>query len=91
MTLAALTCASIILAALGALADDAAGAKNPEEIGRQLKSRGLPRLDTAPGELNPGASSGDVKAIPLVPQSPKPGAVQAVPLVPQAPKPGTQP
>jgi hypothetical protein len=83
--LAALACASIIMAAFGALADDAASAKKPEEVGRQLKSRGLPRLDTAPGGLNPDGSPADVKAMPLVPQPPKPGAVQTVPLVPQPP------
>ena len=89
--LAALTCAAIVITAFGALADGLTGAKGSQEIGRELKPRGLPRLDTAPGELNPGASSTDVKAIPLVPQPPKPGAVQAVPIVPQAPKPGSQP
>jgi outer membrane protein OmpA-like peptidoglycan-associated protein len=84
--LAALTCAGIVITAFGALADDVTDAKSPEEIGRQLKSRGLPLLDTAPGELNPAASSAGVKAVPLVPQPPKPGTVQAVPLVPDAPK-----
>src|SRR6516165_9798964 len=84
--LAALTCAAIVITAFGALADGLIGATSPEEIGRQLKSRGLPLLDTAPGELNPAASSAGVKAIPLVPQPPKPGTVQAVPLVPEPPK-----
>jgi hypothetical protein len=85
MVLAALSCTAAIMTAFGAFADDAAGAKNPEEIGRQLKSRGPPLLRTALGEPNPGGSCADVKAVPLVPQPPKPGTGQAVPLVPQAP------
>ena len=84
--LAALTCAAIVITAFDALADGLTGAISLQEIGRQLKSRGLPLLDTAPGELNPAASSAGVKAIPLVPQPPKPGTVQAVPLVPEPPK-----
>jgi outer membrane protein OmpA-like peptidoglycan-associated protein len=84
--LAAPTCAAIVITTCGALADSTTGAKSLEEIGQELKSRGLPLLDTAPGELNPAALSPGFKAIPLVPQPPKPGAGQAVPLVPESPK-----
>jgi hypothetical protein len=85
MLVAALTCASIVVTVTGAVADSATGIQSPEEIGRQLKSRGPSLLRTALGEPNPGGSCADVKAVPLVPQPPKPGTGQAVPLVPQAP------
>jgi hypothetical protein len=86
MLVALLTCAAVVVTLFGAVAQTTTGAQSPVEISSQLKSRGLPLLDTAPGALNPAASSADVKAVPLVPQPTKPGTVQAVPLVPDAPK-----
>jgi hypothetical protein len=88
MGLAVLTCTAIMTSAFGAFADEAMGAKSPEEIGGQLKSRGIPNLGTIPAEPNPSNTPANVQAVPLVAQPPKPGTVQAVPLVRHTPKPG---
>src|SRR6516165_501639 len=67
--LAALTCTAIVITAFGALADGLTDATSPEEIGRQLKSRGLPfgALPMGTALPQPGSVSPDVQAVPLVP------------------------
>jgi outer membrane protein OmpA-like peptidoglycan-associated protein len=84
--LAALTCAAIVITAFGALADSLTGAKSPEEIGRELKSRGLP-IDTLPmGTASPqpsSAASPDVQPVPLVPGAPKARGVPPTAVSPQ--------
>jgi OmpA-OmpF porin, OOP family len=69
--LAALTCAAIVISVFDAVADSATGAKSPEEIGRELKSRGLPLgtlpMGTASPQPSSAASPTDVQAVPLVP------------------------
>ena len=71
--LAALTCTAIVITAFGALADGLTGATSPEEIGRQLKSRGLPFGALPTGSASPQLSSvsPDVQVVPLVPGAPK--------------------
>jgi outer membrane protein OmpA-like peptidoglycan-associated protein len=84
--LAALACAAIVITAFGALADALTGAKGPEEIGRELKPRGLP-LGTLPMgtvSLQPSSASPDVQVFPLVPGVPK---SRGVPLTGAAPQP----
>ena len=57
MLLALLTCAIVVLPAVGAVAAEAAGAQSPEEIIRQLTPRGLPHMGTtAPMGPNPAIS-----------------------------------
>jgi outer membrane protein OmpA-like peptidoglycan-associated protein len=82
--LAALTCAAIVITGFGVLADGLTGATSPEEIGRQLKSRGLPfgALPMGTASPQPSSVSPDVQAVPLVPGAPKSRGVQ-----PTAPQP----
>jgi outer membrane protein OmpA-like peptidoglycan-associated protein len=71
MLVAALTCASIVVAVTGAVADSATGILSPEEIGRQLqpKSRGLPVTGTVPVQPNPTVAPGNAPSVPPVPGS----------------------
>ena len=86
MLLAALACAAIATTTYNAFADDATDATSPQEIGRQLKSRGLP-LGTLPmGTASPlpsSAASPDVHAAPLVPGAPKSRGVPSTAAPPQ--------
>jgi outer membrane protein OmpA-like peptidoglycan-associated protein len=66
MLAAALTCASIVVTVTGAVADSATGIQSPEEIGRQLKSRGLPITGTVPVQSNPAASPVNTPSVPPV-------------------------
>jgi OmpA-OmpF porin, OOP family len=69
MLVTALTCASIVVAVTGAVADSATGILSPEEIGRQLqpKSRGLPVTGTVPVQPNPAVAPVNAPSIPPVP------------------------
>jgi outer membrane protein OmpA-like peptidoglycan-associated protein len=71
MLVAALTCASIVVAVTGAVADRATGILSPEEIGRQLqpKSRGLPVTGTVPVQPNPTVAPVNAPSVPPVPGS----------------------
>ena len=84
--LAGLTCPAIVITAFGALADGLTGATSPEEIGRQLKSRGLPfgALPMGTALPQPGSVSPDVQAVPLVPGASK---SRGVPLTSAPPQP----
>jgi len=91
--LAALTCAAIVITAFGALADGSTGATSPEEIGRQLKSRGLPFGALPMGTASPQPSSGvspDAQAVPLIPGAPKSRGVPSTAEPPQ-PTPASRP
>jgi OOP family OmpA-OmpF porin len=63
---AALICASIVVTVAGAVADSATGIQSPEEIGRQLKSRGLPTTGTVPVQSNPAVSPVNTPSVPPV-------------------------
>ena len=73
MLLALLTCAAIVVTSLGAVAQTTTGAQSPEEIGRQLKSRGLP-IGAEQAQPNSAGSPDNVRAIPLVAAPPKSGS-----------------
>src|SRR5689334_13329457 len=69
--LAALACVTIAAAAPSAVAETPAGAPSQEEIGRQLKFRGLPTLGAAPAP-QPGPAPNVVPAnVPSVPPPPR--------------------
>ena len=59
MALGALVCTTVIMISFDAFADNATDAKSSEEIGRQLKPRGLPMgsLPWALHRLNPARVS----------------------------------
>jgi hypothetical protein len=83
--LAALTCAAIVITAFDALADGLTGAISLQEIGRQLKSRGLPFGALPMGTASPQPSSvSHVQAVPLVPGASK---SRGVPLTSAPPQP----
>lgn len=69
MLLAVLTYAAIVVTGSSAVADNATGAQSPEEIGRQLKFRGLPSLGPAPVGPNPAVSPANLSSSPPVPAS----------------------
>ena len=65
--LTSLTCAAVVAVACGAVADSATGAKSPEEISRELKTRGVPVMGTMPAPANPAISPAN--AVPVVPET----------------------
>ena len=69
--LGALACAAIAVIATGAVAETSTGAPSQQDISRQLKTRGLPTLGTAPAPAPPaGLTPGVVPAnVPSVPPS----------------------
>ena len=85
MLVAALTCASIVVAVTGAVADSATGIQSPEEIGRQLKSRGLPITGTAPVQSNPAVLPVNTPSVPPVPGSRESSSRPIQPAAPHPP------
>jgi outer membrane protein OmpA-like peptidoglycan-associated protein len=84
MLLALLTCAAVVVTSFGAVAQTATGPQSPEEIGRQLKTRGLPTLGTVPAQSNPALSPANLPSAAPVPE---PHATTARPRPPAAPPP----
>ena len=60
---------SEVVTASGAVAESATGAQSPEEIGRQLTTRGLPSFLTVPSQPNPAVSSANLPSVPPLPGS----------------------
>jgi outer membrane protein OmpA-like peptidoglycan-associated protein len=85
MLVAALTCASIVVTVTGAAADSATGIQSPEEIGRQLKSRGLPTTGTVPVQSNPAVSPVNTPSVPPVPGSRESSSRPIQPAAPHPP------
>src|SRR5215831_1266937 len=76
---AALTACSMMMMGAPALAENAAGVPSQEEIGRQLKVRGLPTLGTTPA---PPPGPGPAVLPANVPSAPPPPETRARPVQP---------
>jgi hypothetical protein len=62
---------AIAATAFGAVADNLTGAQSPEEIGQQLKTRGLPVLGTVPPPANPAISPTNAPSVAPLPETRK--------------------
>lgn len=85
-----LMCIACVLTVSGAVADSATGVLSPEEIGQQLKPRGLPKLGTVPVQSNPAMTPANVPAAPPAPEMGRPSGQPVQPVASQ-PAPASAP
>jgi OmpA-OmpF porin, OOP family len=65
------TSLAIAATAFSAVADNLTGAQSPEQIGQQLKTRGLPVLGTVPPPANPAISAANAPSVAPLPKTRK--------------------